>query len=377
MRGTRARNFFGRSVRVVIVGAGVFGCCAAYELARSGASVSLIERDPIGVHASGRNPGNLNPILGAAPRIVPFALESLRLHHSLAERLAARGVRHYSLDPVRRVLLAFDEKDGDELDAVERAFAGRSAFPTARLHADALREIEPRLAPAVCGGLLIEGNYSIDSRAFHLAIAGAAREAGAQFVHSTATGIVARAGSVAAVRTTKGDHPCDALVLATGPWVAETRAWLGVDLGVTPVKGEMLRLRLRGQNISHDFTRGLISLYRRGDDEVWVGVTRENAGFDESPTESGRRMLLDGAARIMPGIREAETIAHLAALRPMPSSTLPIVGRAAGWDNAFVANGGGIKGMLLATGVGAAVRDLVVEGATALPLPDLVQQGVV
>jgi glycine oxidase len=363
-------------VRVVIVGGGVFGCCVAYELARSGARVSLIERDAVGTHASGRNPGNLNPILGAAPELVPFALESFRLHQALANELGARSAAAYALEPVRRVLLAFDDRDDAELAGIARAFSAHPAFRTARLRVDALREIEPRLAGEVRGGLLIEGNYSLDSRAFHAAIAAAARDAGAQFVRAAASSIASQAGSVSNVRTASGDYACDVLVLATGPWVAETRAWLDVELPVTPVKGEMLRMRLRGRNISHDFTHGLISLYRRGDDEVWLGVTREHAGFDESATASGRRALIDGAARIMPAIRDADTIEHLAALRPMTPSALPIVAPAAGWRNVFVANGGGIKGMLLAPGIGAAVRDLVTKGATTLPLPGVVPQGV-
>jgi glycine/D-amino acid oxidase-like deaminating enzyme len=86
-------------VRVVIVGGGVFGCCAAYELARSGARVAVIERDPIDVHASSRNPGNLNPILGAPSALVPFAIESLRLHLELSGTLAADGGARYALEP--------------------------------------------------------------------------------------------------------------------------------------------------------------------------------------------------------------------------------------------------------------------------------------
>lgn len=363
-------------MRVVIVGGGVFGCCAAYELARSGARVSLIERDALGAHASGRNPGNLNPILGAAPELLPFALESFRLHRELANELAARGKESYALEPVRRVLLAFDAKDEDDFDAVERAFAGHAPFATTRLRSEALREVEPRLAADVRGGLLIEGNYSLDSRAFQRAIAAAARDAGAALVRASATGVASHDGTASAVHTASGDYACDALVLATGPWVAETRAWLGVDLPVAPIKGEMLRLRLRDRNLSHDFTHGLISLYRRGDDEVWVGVTREQAGLDESATESGRRTLIDGAARIMPAVRDARMIEQLAALRPMTRSTLPIVGRAAGWNNVYIANGGGIKGMLLATGIGAAIHDLVVNGTTPLPVPGPARQGV-
>ena len=351
----------------------MFGCCAAYELARSGARVAVIERDPIDVHASSRNPGNLNPILGAPSALVPFAIESLRLHLELSGTLAADGGARYALEPVRRVLVAFDDNDEREFDPVELAFAGRATFSTERLRANALREIEPRLAPGVHAGLRIEGNYSIDSRAFHVAIAAAAQRAGAELLQAAATGIVGDDGVVSVVRTSSGEQPCDALVLATGPWVAETRAWTGVELPVVPVKGEMLRMRLREPNISHDFTHGLISLYRRGDEEVWIGVTRDEAGFVEAPTEAGRHTLIEGAARIMPAIRDGSVIEHLASLRPMARSALPIVGRAAGWTNVFVANGGGIKGMLLSTGVGAAIRDLVMNGATALPLPDAQQ----
>lgn len=363
-------------MRVVIVGGGVFGCCAAFELARAGAHTTLIERDAFGAHASGRNPGNLNPILGAPPELVPFALASFRMHLALADELAARGGAPYGLAPVKRILVAFDAKDRDELDDVERAFAGHASFATTRLRADAVREIEPRVSGGVMEGLLIEGNRSLDSRAFHLAIAAGARSAGADIVSASALGLDAHEGAVSAVHTTTGDYPCDAIVLATGPWVAETGAWIGVDLPVVPVKGEMLRLRLQDRSITHDLTHGLISLYRRGDDEVWVGVTRERAGFDESATESGRGALIDGAARIMPAIRDADVIEHLAALRPMAPSGLPIVSRAAGWNNVYIANGGGIKGMLLCTGVGAAIRDLAIYGSTTMPTPKLAQQGV-
>jgi glycine oxidase len=240
-----------------------------------------------------------------------------------------------------------------------------------------LRSIEPRLADAVQEGLLIEGNDSVDSLAFVRSLADCAQKAGAMLVRESAIGVRQDGASraVRAVRTRSADHRCDALVLATGPWIAETRDWLGVDVPVEPVKGEMLRMRLRGPNITHDFTHGLISLYRRGHDEVWVGVTRERSGFDETTTEKGRRTLVDGAARIMPAIREATLVEPLAALRPATATGLPLVGRAPAWDNVFVANGGGIKGMLLSAGIGIAIRDLIVTGRTSLPVAALSPQG--
>jgi glycine oxidase len=361
-------------VRVIVVGGGVFGCCAAYQLAKSGACVTLLERDRIGAHASGRNPGNLNPILAGKPELVPLALESFGLHLTLAEELAALGCPSYGLEPVKRVFVAFDADDRNELDDVGRRFSGYAGFTATRLNAAALHSIDPRLSEAAREGLLIEGNKSLDSRVFNPAIAAGAQKAGAKVVSAAVLGLSHRLGVVSTVHTGSGDFPCDALVLATGPWVAETKDWLGIDLPVEPVKGEMLRVRLEGRSITHDFTHGIISLYRRGDDEVWVGVTREQCGFDDSPTGHGRDALIDGAARIMPAIRGAAVIEHLAALRPMTTSGLPIVGRAAGWSNVFVANGGGIKGTLLCTGIGVAIRDLVLTGNTTMPVAGFAQE---
>jgi len=298
-----------------------------------------------------------------------LALESLRLHVAIAAELAAT-VAPYAIEPVRRVLLAFGDEDHAELDDAERIFAEHVGFSTARLDARALQAIDPRLSSAIEEGLLIEGNRSLDSCAFNRALIAGARKADAKVIRADVNGLDARGHVVSAVRSDAGSFACDAVVLATGPWVDETKHWLDLDLGVEPVKGEMLRMRLPPPNITHDLTHGMISLYRRGNDEAWVGVTRERAGFDESPTAEGRRALIEGASRIMPAIREASLVEHVASLRPMALSGLPLVGRAPGWDNVYIANGGGIKGVLLSTGIGAAIRDLVLTGTTTMPIKD-------
>ena len=300
---------------------------------------------------------------------MPLALESLRLHVAIAAELAAT-VAPYAIEPVRRVLLAFGDEDHAELDDAERIFAEHVGFSTARLDARALQAIDPRLSSAIEEGLLIEGNRSLDSCAFNRALIAGARKADAKVIRADVNGLDARGHVVSAVRSDAGSFACDAVVLATGPWVDETKHWLDLDLGVEPVKGEMLRMRLPPPNITHDLTHGMISLYRRGNDEAWVGVTRERAGFDESPTAEGRRALIEGASRIMPAIREASLVEHVASLRPMALSGLPLVGRAPGWDNVYIANGGGIKGVLLSTGIGAAIRDLVLTGTTTMPIKD-------
>ena len=44
-----------REAAVVVVGGGIMGCSTAYELAKKGQSVILLEKGFVGAEASGRN----------------------------------------------------------------------------------------------------------------------------------------------------------------------------------------------------------------------------------------------------------------------------------------------------------------------------------
>src|SRR5207237_4050714 len=77
----------GAVTRVVVVGAGIVGCSAAYFAAREGARVTLVEREHVAFGASGRNPGFVwlhcrNP--GIA---LELSLASRRLYPELADEL--------------------------------------------------------------------------------------------------------------------------------------------------------------------------------------------------------------------------------------------------------------------------------------------------
>jgi glycine oxidase len=353
---------------VIIVGGGVFGCACAYQLAKRGYSkVTVVERDDFGVHASSNNPGNINPIHGAVPALIPLALEAYVMHRTLHTELMALGCPDYDFRGVRRVLLAFDEADVRHLEDVQRGFAGRSGFAASQLDANTIAELDARLTREARAALLIEGNMSIDSAAFHRSLVAGATKLGVAFLRDEATGLVFDKDKAIGLRLRETKLHADAFVFATGPWVAPLHDWLGWELPVTPLKGEMLRVALTGPPLEYDFTHGLVSLYRRGEGECWIGVTKEDAGFDESPSEAGRRQLIEAASRIMPAVAKAPILAQTAALRPMSGSGLPLIRRVPGWANCYVANGGGIKGMLLASAVGAGLARLIIDGGCELP----------
>jgi len=350
------------------VGGGVFGAVTAFELARAGRRVVLLERDPVGGHASGRNPANLNPLLGTPPGLLPLALASFRLHEELHEALAEIGCGEYGLEPVRRALVWFDETEREALVPVARAFDERPGFSADWLSSGDLARLERRTARDAAGAVLLEGNRSLDAVAFNRALLAAASRLGAAVVQTAVRRIDRRPDGFRVVCGDGGAVECHSVVLATGPWVAEAREWLGITVPVRPVRGQMVRVKLAGGPLAIDVTHGPISLYRRGPEAAWVGATHEEAGFDERPTADGLRWLLDAAARVVPVVREGTVFDHGAALRPTTPDGMPLVGPVARQEGVFVANGGGGKGMLLCAAAGRALREIIVDGGTALPV---------
>ena len=79
-----------------------------------------------------------------------------------------------------------------------------------------------------------------------------------------------------------------------------------------------------------------------------------------------------GAIRLMPDAADARIVMHTACLRPLSPDWMPILGRAPGWNNAYLATGAGKKGILLSPAIGKTVADLIVEGKTDLPVSGFV-----
>lgn len=345
---------------VIVVGAGIVGSATAFRLAQAGLRVTLVDRGAPGSQASGKNAGHLNPIHLTPPRLVPFALECYEAQARLADDLAAMGCPGYGREPVRRILVALNREEAEGFKALQERFRGRESFPTRLLDRDSLRSLEPRVTPEAVGGLLLEGTMSVDPLALTRVLAEAAVKRGARLVRARVECLETSGRHVRAVCTGDGPLPCDDLVLATGPWVAETEQWLGLQLPVRPLKGQLLRMRAPRGGLPYDLSLNCgASLYRRGHNEVWVGGTEEDAGLDDTPTPEAREHLLAGAVRLMPEMADARLLEHTAALRPVTPDRMPILERARGWDNVVLANGGGNKGVLLAAGMAVAVRELL------------------
>src|SRR5260370_14158161 len=141
---------------VVIVGGGIAGCTAGFELARRGARVCLLERRSIGEGASGRNTGTLRQ--QAEPEVTQLLKESVGAYKERAD-----GAIPFGLQERTQLLLAFDESQLDKSRLRADAIA-RLGGQVEAASAEELRRTVPSLAPDVAGGYLVEGAWTLAAR---------------------------------------------------------------------------------------------------------------------------------------------------------------------------------------------------------------------
>lgn len=359
-----------RAARVVVVGGGITGAFSAFFLARGGVQVTLLERDAVGAHASGNNPGGLNPRYGPGipGPLETFALESHRLHQEFWDELELAAPGGIGTRHKHRLNLAVDRDDVDRLSVMKEHYDAVDGFSARWVEPEELRTIEPRLDPEIVRGLDAEGDARVDAAAYTTAVFDAARREGAASAVGEAIDLVRNGNRVVAVLTRHETVDCDAVVVATGPWCAEPAEWLGVPLPMEPVKGEMVLVEPSGGGVTVDLAWRDVAAYRTGDATIWLGGSEDHTGFDEGVTESARDFIVGRLARVLPAIRDAFVLRQTAGLRPLTPDGLPIVGMAPGWENVALALGGGRKGMLFASAMGRAVADLVSTGTTDLPI---------
>ncbi|MEM8661180.1 MAG: FAD-binding oxidoreductase [Pseudomonadota bacterium] len=348
---------------VAIVGGGIVGACCAFYLVRKGINATLVERAGIASQASAWNPGGVNPLHGEAIPgcMAPFAMHSYRLHHDIVDELQAAGVTHVSLRSAPRVQLALNEQEQVRLSSVETRYNATEGFSAEFMPATALRALLPALKPGVVGGLLQRGNCSVDTREYAAAMITYAKARGLRVISGELTDIVQGDHGAIGIRVDSDTLRFDKLVLATGSRIAHLSKYLNSALLVKPITGQLLRIKAPQLELNVDITHDLAGIYRQLDGTLILGGTEEHQGSDPSPDANGRATILHHIDQFL-DLGEFSIVDHGAGARPVSQDRLPLLGPVPGWDNVYLANGGGRKGVLYASGMGYAVAQMITTG---------------
>jgi glycine oxidase len=354
---------------ILIVGGGVIGLSLAYELARRGRTVRLLDRGAPGQEASWAGAGLLPP---ARADTAPDPYEKLAgishaLHPQWADTLRGETGIDSGFRRTGSIHLARDHDAAELLRAAAEGWRGRK-IAVEELDLQSLQSKEPRLADGIASSLraacLLPDEAQLRNPRHLKALLLACQARGVRIdAYATLEDFERHSGRVVAVRTTSERIPAGAICLCTGPWTATLARRLGVVLPMTPVRGQIVLLSSEQLLLRHIVNEGRRYLVPRGDGRILVGSTEEHAGFDKRATAEGVGGLVDFALGLVPELGNATLERAWAGLRPSTPDGLPYLGRLADLENVFVAAGHYRGGIHLSTGTAVVVAELI-EGQT-------------
>ena len=355
---------------VLVIGGGLQGLSSAFQLAKAGLSVRLLEAEYCGRHASGVNAGGVRT-LGRHVAEIPLALAAReQLWHHLPEILGDDG----GFVPSGQLQVA--ENEADEAKARERVamLQGLGFQHEQWVDAQQVRELVPSISPHVVGGIWADRDgYALPYRvatAYRLA----AERLGVQIQEKSPVTRVERNGGIWSVHSSTGVFQAPWLVNTAGAWAADFAAQVGdkvpMEAGglmlmvtqrvapfVKPVLGAM------GRPLSFkQFDNGTVVI--GGGLRCGADASKRHAMVDLSTMPKSAKTVID----LFPHLRDVTIARAWTGIEGFMPDEIPVISPSAQTENLVHAFGFSAHGFELSPIVGCIVADLVTQGSSSLPI---------
>ena len=355
-------------MQTVIIGAGVLGASTAFHLARSGASVTIIDADLQG-RATAAGAGIICPWVSGVEDADFYGLYASggEYYPELIAALAQAGETDLGYRRAGAMLVSGDRAELDWMERMARQRRAEAMGTIRRLAAADAKVLFPPLRQGL-GAVHVAGGARVDGRRLAAALLRAALFHGAVVLHGHATPVI-EAGQVIGVDLGGQRMRADRVVITAGAWTEAVRR---LGLGVEPQRGQIVHFQLAeaetcdwpvilppGSHYIVPFDAG----------RIVAGATRETgSGFDYRSTAAGQAEVLGEALSIAPGLGDATMIETRIGFRPVAGGVRPLLGWVDGVTGLAVGNGLGASGLTIGPFAGRLLADLVTGNPGLLDL---------
>lgn len=349
----------------LILGGGVVGLSLAYELARRGHGVRVIDQGHVGRAASWAGAGILPP---SALKGTHDPLEQLRgLSHQLHGEWAVELTARTGIDTGYRrcggIYIARSRVEAATLYAQQDWWSEHGICAQACTPKE-LIAYEAALRPLIESGTVRAGWYMPDEcqirNPSHLqALVAACQQMNVELCEHVAIERVDSIGPKLRAISTNDTFDADQICVCAGAWSRILLDSMSIATGIMPVRGQMVMYHAEQQLLNHVFNEGHRYLVAREDGRLLAGSCEEEAGYEITTTPAMIAQLRDWAESILPQLRDCVVERTWAGLRPGSFDSMPYMGRVAGFDQLYVSAGHFRAGLHLSCGSAIVLADLM------------------
>jgi glycine/D-amino acid oxidase-like deaminating enzyme len=335
--GIGERTLAATGLRVVVAGAGIVGASIAYHLAKSGASVTVIDKEGPATHASRGTFAWINATWAKQPRS----------YHELNQQgLADWKELQKTLDiPVRwgGSLEWFDNAARQQKLVLQIAEQREWGEAARMVDASELSLLEPAMNfEGAQLAAFSENDGAVDPVLATRLLLRAAKSLGAEVQYpSELNGVTLKSGRLVGVKTTSGDIKADRLVLATGAAPDTAKRFAGIDIPQRSTPGVIAITTPMPPLLNRIVAAPGVHMHQRLDGRIVIG---EQAGAPQTEAHAVRlaerpnafphtdiaaehaARMLAVAVRFLPGIGPAKIEQVYIGWRPLPLDGHPVLG---------------------------------------------------
>lgn len=359
--------------KVLVIGAGILGATAAYQLAKQEAEVVVIDGNHEG-QATDAAAGIICPWLSQRRNKAWYALAKAgaAYYPSLIEQLKLDGIRDTGYKKVGSLTVHTDEKKLVQVE--ERAQSRRvDASELGSITKLSVEETHIKFPPLdeKFASIFVSGAARVNGQALRKALLKGAVRYGAKIINGVAK--VAKEGDkVIGAFVDDSLYEADIVLVTAGAWAAEVMKSLDINLQIVEQKAQIIHMQLPNTETGNwPVIMPVANQYLLAfeDGKIIAGATHENEpNFDQRPTIGGMADVLQKALETAPGLAEATYIETRVGFRPVAPNFMPIIGAVPNYPNVFLANGLGSSGLTVGPFLGNELAKLALEQEVSIDL---------
>ena len=381
---------------VIVIGAGAIGASVAYQAAKRGLSVHVLEAEGIAAGATGASEGLVGSIAKRkSGPVTDIVVKSFGMFGELAEEIDIDF--EYQDKPGLMVVT-----EQDHVEVLKRFVAKRraEALEIEWLDRREALEVEPVLGPKTLGAVWTPRQGSVNPMKLAFGYLRAARRLGARVsIPARVTGFEFAGRAIRRVRTTAGDFSAGTVVNAAGVSAPEVAGACGAALEIVPKRAQML--------VSEALPKGMLRNTVYAGTKVVAGLNPRTLDFEDMPSDEGHReverecawqlssftqtangnilfcggfgfsgdskaarprdllAMMCNIAALAPTLADVRILRGWAGLEPCTRDNVPAIGRSAEVENLVHAAGHGNAGVMMSPYTGSMVAEEIVGASAA------------